>query len=82
MKFEKGTWLEWIPATKKPDSDITMLVYSPKAAEPVWLGYWDGEVWRDVDGTPYATHVEAYAEVPYPVERKAVTPACGEAVGA
>ena len=68
MKFEKGTWTQWQPATRKPDADSTVLVFSPKADEPCWLGYWDGEVWRDVLGTPYATRVEMWAELPYPVE--------------
>lgn len=33
-----------------PDADITVLVRTHGCEEPVWLGYLDGEVWRDVDG--------------------------------
>jgi hypothetical protein len=70
MKFEKGTWTEWRSAAKKPDADTTVLVFAPKADDPVQSGYWDGEVWRDVLGMPYAAHVEMWAELPYPVEAK------------
>lgn len=71
MKFEKGTMIEWQPAAKKPDADVTVLIFSPKACDPVQTGYWDGEVWRDVIGVPYCTHVEMWADLPYPVEKSA-----------
>lgn len=70
MKFEQGTWTEWHPAIKLPDSDTTVLVFSPKADEPVWLGYHDGEAWRTAEGERYATPVDAWAEIPYPEEKR------------
>lgn len=34
-----------------PDSDLTvMITLVPGSDEPAWLGYHDGEKWRDVDG--------------------------------
>ena len=32
-----------------PDDEITVLVHCPQG-EPVWLGYVDAGVWRDVSG--------------------------------
>lgn len=69
MKFEEGTMLQWNKATTKPDADTTVLIFSQRACEPVQTGYWDGEVWRDVIGVPYRTHVEMWADLPYPIEK-------------
>lgn len=33
-----------------PDADETVIVHAPKANEPVWFGYFDGEVWREPSG--------------------------------
>jgi mannose-6-phosphate isomerase-like protein (cupin superfamily) len=33
-----------------PDSDTTVMIHNPGADEPVWLGYNDGEIWREVSG--------------------------------
>lgn len=33
-----------------PDADETVLVHAADADEPVWLGYFDGDVWRCVEG--------------------------------
>jgi hypothetical protein len=41
----------WKRCTEEmPDSDTTVMIYHPEVAEPVWLGYHDGETWRDVCG--------------------------------
>lgn len=32
-----------------PDADLTVLVRTKNCEEPVWLGFWDGEVWRDTE---------------------------------
>ena len=43
-----------------PDADLTVLITVADAAEPAWLGYLDGETWRDVDGMPVVvTHWSA-----------------------
>jgi hypothetical protein len=40
----------WISTkAEMPDSDQTVIVHSPGADEPVWLGFHDGETWRDVN---------------------------------
>lgn len=41
---------EWIPAEPLPDCDTTFLVAVRDGNEPVWLGYHDGETWRNVTG--------------------------------
>ena len=33
-----------------PDVDSLVLVYCPDSDEPVWPGYFDGEVWRHAEG--------------------------------
>lgn len=50
--------ITWIPVSAEmPDADLTVLITVSDAAEPAWLGYWDGETWRDVDGMPVSvTH--------------------------
>lgn len=42
------TWHE--VAKDMPDADLTVLVRTHGSEEPVWLGFFDGEVWRDTDG--------------------------------
>jgi hypothetical protein len=44
--------LQWHPVLEQmPDADSTVLIFDAAASEPVWLGYLDGEIWRNVDGT-------------------------------
>lgn len=47
-----------------PDADMTVLVYVPKATEPVWLGYFDGHDWRYVSAEVIDVPVKAWAHVP------------------
>lgn len=42
--------IQWHPVSEPPDSDITVLLFSPQADEPVWPGYLDGARWRYSDG--------------------------------
>lgn len=47
----------WRPAASgsMPDSDSTVLVaidVNTPHSEPVWLGYHDGDCWRDIEGQP------------------------------
>lgn len=55
--------VKWIPVVEQlPDSDTTVMLFDATASEPVWLGYFDGERWRYVDGIPsFPTH---WAEIP------------------
>ncbi|MDD5176795.1 MAG: hypothetical protein PHQ05_10275 [Sterolibacterium sp.] len=54
-----------------PDADLVVLVCTPKASEPVWLGYLDGEVWRYIDASPIergGIKVEGWSDLPLPME--------------
>ena len=42
----------WKPAAEKPASDTTVLLFDQAASEPVWMGFFDGGLWREVDGMP------------------------------
>jgi len=55
--------IEWFTCTNKmPEFDETVIVHHPSADEPVWLGYHDGEIWREVSGD--AINVSHWAEMP------------------
>ena len=44
----------WQPcADGLPDSDTTVLVSNPEWIEPVFMGYHDGEVWREINGAAW-----------------------------
>ena len=50
-----------------PDTDTTVLVFSPEADDPVWFGYYDASdepLWRDVSGAQYLTTVTHWAPMP------------------
>lgn len=48
---ETVTWT--LVADGRPDADLTVNIALPEDAdEPTWLGYYDGEQWRDVEGMP------------------------------
>ncbi len=60
---------QWIDADRAlPDSDTTVLISTPDSSEPVWLGFHDGECWRNVEGFPIA--VTGWAEMPDLCERQ------------
>ena len=46
-----------------PDSDITVLICTPDADEPVWLGWHDGTTWFAVDATEQPG-VKRWAQIP------------------
>ncbi len=55
--------IHWIAAADHmPDADLTVLIHHPENDEPVWLGYHDGETWRDVDAT--RCKVSHWADLP------------------
>ena len=62
-----GVTADWkLPGREMPDCDTTVLVYCPTAdSEPIWLGYYDGERWLDINdiATP---PVAAWAHLPEP----------------
>lgn len=65
--------IQWIPlASSYPDADITVLVHCPGATDPVWLGFFDGEIWRDVGADPMDHEVTHWADLPEgPKDREA-----------
>lgn len=55
--------ITWHPVESGlPDADMTVLVETIGCDEPVWLGSWDGERWRDTSGD--AMGVRAWADMP------------------
>lgn len=58
----------WIPVAERlPDADLTVLIATDPAhhSEPVWLGFHDGEAWREVNGEPaFVTHWQEMLEPP------------------
>lgn len=62
----------WTPVEESlPDADLVVLVCVPKASEPVWLGYLDGEYWRYIDGTLIESDgikVAGWSDLPAPME--------------
>ncbi len=61
-----GQWID--PDHTLPDSDMTVLICAPDSSEPVWLGFHDGECWRNVEGFPIT--VTGWAEMPDLCERQ------------
>lgn len=60
--------IQWTAAAiQLPDADLTVLIHCPISDDPVWLGYFDGETWRDVDGGDLGTtFVDHWANLPDP----------------
>lgn len=59
--------ITWHPLATEgpPDADITVLVSVEDASEPTWLGFFDGDVWRDAaTGGKFASSVTAWADMP------------------
>lgn len=55
----------WIDASAQlPDDDRAVLVHVVDVSDPVWLGYWDGESWRTVEGM--RVEVRHWREIPLP----------------
>lgn len=47
-----------------PDEGITVLVKTPSAGEPVWLGYLDDGEWHTPEGFDFAYSVTHWADLP------------------
>jgi hypothetical protein len=61
MLTETLTWHEVVDIDL-PDADLTVIVRIRGTDEPVWLGYWDGQQWRDLDNLPI--DVVRWADMP------------------
>lgn len=60
MQSESITWRSVDDSL--PDAERTVLVALLDSDEPVWLGYHDGDQWRDAEGFP--VEVSAWAPLP------------------
>jgi len=61
--------LTWTPVAERlPDDGLSVLICTTGTAEPVWVGYLDGDDWRDTDGTP--VEVTHWAELPVGVVQR------------
>lgn len=60
MLTETITWHE--AAEELPDADLTVLVKTKGCEEPVWLGYFNGADWLDVDNMQIS--VTHWADIP------------------
>ena len=56
------TWRD--AAQDPPDDDTTVLVSIMGGSEPVWLGWLDGGVWRDVSSCTIDGTVVSWCDVP------------------
>lgn len=65
MGTELGTeTTEWIDCkVSLPDEGMIVNVYSPLADEPVWIGYLEDGIWRDVDSGRYHTPVTHWSDL-------------------
>ncbi len=55
-----GRWIDVNEAL--PDADTTVLIVAPSCTEPVWLGFYNGELWMSVEGI--VIEVTHWAELP------------------
>lgn len=61
---DERSW-DWCAVDEElPDCDSTVLVFEAGEDDPVYLGYWDGEFWRDVHNT--IRSVSHWMELPEP----------------
>ena len=62
--------IDW-HTTGKPDDDLTVLIFTPEADDPIWLAYFDshekeagGSGWIYDNGKTVETPVMAWAQMP------------------
>jgi len=68
-----ANWPLWVSVSQSlPDSDQTVIVYCPESNEPIWLGYLDGDTWRDIDAMPIAHQAPVTHWMPLPEPPEAV----------
>jgi hypothetical protein len=62
--------ITWTPVSEGlPDADTTVQISLDESHdEPTWLGFYDGEGWRDVSGQPI-TGVIGWADMPQGMRR-------------
>ena len=63
--MEKPKWIA--VSDELPDADTTVLTHKAAWDEPVWMGWLDGDTWRDVDAMtcdPAPTHWMNFPEPP------------------
>lgn len=62
------TWIEVTPSSM-PDAEETVfvsidIVLDADDSESVWIGWWDGEVWRDTSAAQIFSSVVSWARMP------------------
>jgi DNA-binding transcriptional MocR family regulator len=58
---------EWVDVRfDRPDVDTDVLIFAPGADPDVWVGYLDGETWRNADGTTAEFAVTHWRDLPNP----------------
>lgn len=64
---------DWISTrTAVPDDDSTVLIHSLESDDPVWLGFKDGNVWRNLWGEALTvTHWMPLPNPPAPGRKRA-----------
>ncbi|MEY5101112.1 MAG: hypothetical protein RJA36_3831 [Pseudomonadota bacterium] len=74
--------IQWQLLPKLPDADTTVLVFIPADNDPVWIGFFDGAEWLNVEGQAFKHPVTAWADFPAgPVSARPVDTACPDAQG-
>jgi len=58
--------LRWIKSDTLPDADETVLIYMPKADDPVGVGFTDGKRWFDYNGALLFWKQEVTHWMPFP----------------
>lgn len=63
--------INWIPVAERlPDDEMTVLIFSEKHDEPVWLGFYENNTWFLPDGMPLLARPTHWSEMPLgPVEQ-------------
>lgn len=56
--------IQWRDLEPMPDSDAVVLIELLGDGEPTWLGTWDGENWRYIDGGIVTSTVTGWAVIP------------------
>jgi len=50
-----------------PDSDLTVMIHAPATENPIWIGYHDGECWREISGDAFGEgEVTHWMDLPNP----------------
>jgi hypothetical protein len=58
---------DWFDASQMlPDDEEMVMLFNPLSNDPVWPGYRDAGIWRDIDGITHLHPVTHWAYFPAP----------------